>query len=689
MEKPQWMPRSEVPYTLDMQDRPVVVTNLEGQAMTINWGVGNYLKNLRRFDGTGVTNYYGTDGRLLWTMVPGELDVVLWTADGRPYWWECQKAGVVTYDLTNGFDNAGRVNLEWSAAWGRTNMVAWQMDPVGNVTNVAVSNTPVRFAWTFDAAERPVTLAAYPMSTMAGAFQWTYNTNNGLVASVTNGVVGEYLGFDGLDRATNIVWKNAAGTTLRSFAHQFDQAGMITNVARENGGWTAYTYDSLDRLTSEKQYASTGLTYSASWTYDLAGNRTMAVTNGVTNLYSYTTGNRMTNFGSGTLVQYDLAGNTTNLQYSASRKLGLTWDGKYQLTEARTNGVLVEKYDYDPLGRRVRIIAGTVTNRLVYDGPHVVAEYSNNVLARSYAYAVGIDDVRSLTTYGAATNTYFYLKDHLGSVHALVNTNGAVVEQYRYTAWGETTVLSSNGTVLAASAYGNRVMWQGREYSPRTGLYYFRSRYYAPNLGRWLSKDAVGVAAGLNFYQAFVSNPANYLDPFGFTSYLYVTKSHCGVVIETSGGRYRSYDFMMKGQTRIDPIDGLRLWQGTAGKVVSKLMNKAQAQVHMAQAVAVYQLNVSSDDEAKMVRETIRQSVADSAAAPRYERNGVCVQRAMQLISDATDNVIAFPDVWEQTQSMAKEDPSPLISAIDKALPRINNGYNWVVKVPDLARVFK
>lgn len=146
---------------------------------------------------------------------------------------------------------------------------------------------------------------------------------------------------------------------------------------------------------------------------------------------------------------------------------------------------------------------------------------------------------------------------------------------------------------------------------------------------------------------------------------------------------------MMKGQTRIDPIDGLRLWQGTAGKVVSKLMNKAQAQVHMAQAVAVYQLNVSSDDEAKMVRETIRQSVADSAAAPRYERNGVCVQRAMQLISDATDNVIAFPDVWEQTQSMAKEDPSPLISAIDKALPRINNGYNWVVKVPDLARVFK
>ena len=112
--------------------------------------------------------------------------------------------------------------------------------------------------------------------------------------------------------------------------------------------------DTLDRLTSEKQYASGGgLSYSASWTYDLAGNRTLAVINGATNLYTYTNGNRVTNFGPNTLVQYDLAGNTTNLQYSASRKLGLKWDGAYQLTEARTNGVLVETYRYDVMGRRV------------------------------------------------------------------------------------------------------------------------------------------------------------------------------------------------------------------------------------------------------------------------------------------------------------------------------------------------
>ncbi|MEI6166492.1 MAG: RHS repeat-associated core domain-containing protein [bacterium] len=393
------------------------------------------------------------------------------------------------------------------------------LDPVGNVTNIAVSNTLVRSGWTYDAAERPLMLTAQAAPNRVSVFQWTYNTNNGLVASVTNAAITESMGYDILDRATNIMWKTASGTTNRSFGYAFNAAGMITNMSRENGGWTAYTYDSLDRLLSEKQYASTGLTYSAAWTYDLAGNRTRAITNNVTNLYSYAAGNILTNFGSGTLVQHDLAGNITNLQYNTSKKLSLYWNGRYELIEARSNGVTVEKYDYDALGRRARIIAGAVTNTFVYSGPHVVAEWSNNVLARSYSHGPGVDNFLSMTTYGAATNTYFYLKDALGSVHALVNTNGAVVEQYKYTAWGEVTVLSSNGTVLAASAYGNRFTFQGREVSWETGLLFFRSRFYSASLGRWLSKDRIGIAGGHNLYEAFGSNPINFTDAFGLYTY--------------------------------------------------------------------------------------------------------------------------------------------------------------------------
>ncbi|MEI6166494.1 MAG: LamG-like jellyroll fold domain-containing protein [bacterium] len=504
------MGRAVESYKLDIQDRPIAVTNLEGRVMSINWGLGNYIRSLMRFDGSVVSNSYNTDGLL--TQVTGPS-----FTNGYTYYRNGALKTVANGDSTvaNTFDPAGRLTAQQMTAGASTNTVAYQFDPVGNVTNIAVSNTLVRSGWTYDAAERPLMLTAQAAPNRVSVFQWTYNTNNGLVASVTNAAITESMGYDILDRATNIMWKTASGTTNRSFGYAFNAAGMITNMSRENGGWTAYTYDSLDRLLSEKQYASTGLTYSAAWTYDLAGNRTRAITNNVTNLYSYAAGNILTNFGSGTLVQHDLAGNITNLQYNTSKKLSLYWNGRYELIEARSNGVTVEKYDYDALGRRARIIAGAVTNTFVYSGPHVVAEWSNNVLARSYSHGPGVDNFLSMTTYGAATNTYFYLKDALGSVHALVNTNGAVVEQYKYTAWGEVTVLSSNGTVLAASAYGNRFTFQGREASYSAGLLFFRSRYYSAALGRWLSKDRIGISGGHNLYEAFGSDPINFTDAFG------------------------------------------------------------------------------------------------------------------------------------------------------------------------------
>lgn len=218
----------------------------------------------------------------------------------------------------------------------------------------------------------------------------------------------------------------------------------------------------------------------------------------------------------------------------------------------------VEKYDYDALSRRTRIIAGTVTNTFVYSGPHIVAEWSNNVLARSYAYGPVVDDVLSMTTYGAATNTFLYLKDNLGSVHALVNTNGAVVEQYKYTAWGEVTVLSSNGTMLAASAYGNRYTWMGREYSWVTKLHFFRSRYYEGSIGRWLSKDKIGISGGHNLYEAFGSNPIVNIDPFG--------------TITWEGGQATklrdAYMMTKHGAAKVAVIEALEKAQGTTIKVV-------------------------------------------------------------------------------------------------------------------------
>ena len=70
-------------------------------------------------------------------------------------------------------------------------------------------------------------------------------------------------------------------------------------------------------------------------------------------------------------------------------------------------------------------------------------------------------------------------------------------------------------TLPSRPVIGNRILWQGREYSWATGLYYFRSRWYDPDTGRWLSKDQIGISGGFNLYEYCGGDPVNNRDPRG------------------------------------------------------------------------------------------------------------------------------------------------------------------------------
>lgn len=218
--------------------------------------------------------------------------------------------------------------------------------------------------------------------------------------------------------------------------------------------------------------------------------------------------------------QYSAAGCVTNIRYAGagySNAIGLAWDGLYQLTEARSGTNAVERYGYDAKGRLLWRWDGSETNWMIYDGIHVVAEVSGfGAVRKSYAYGPGVDNILSMTTCGATTNTYYYLKDHLGSVLAVADETGAVVESYSYDAWGRVSVYGPTGEPIAASAIGNRILFQGREYSSASGLYFFRARWYDPITGRWLSNDPIGILGGVNQYTALGNNPVNIVDSFGF-----------------------------------------------------------------------------------------------------------------------------------------------------------------------------
>ena len=96
-------------------------------------------------------------------------------------------------------------------------------------------------------------------------------------------------------------------------------------------------------------------------------------------------------------------------------------------------------YAYDWLGRRVSRTVSGGTTTCVYDGGQIIAEYNGGTLLRKYIYGPGINEPVCMVASGG---TYYYHFDGLGSVAALTDSSGTLVEKYRYDAFGATTILS-------------------------------------------------------------------------------------------------------------------------------------------------------------------------------------------------------------------------------------------------------
>lgn len=107
--------------------------------------------------------------------------------------------------------------------------------------------------------------------------------------------------------------------------------------------------------------------------------------------------------------------------------------------------------------------------------------------------------------------TLFYQNDHLGTPQELVDETGKVVWLARYKAWGG--LKASRKTDDPAEA-GNAIRFPGQYHDVETGLHYNRHRYYDPDCGRFISKDPIGLAGGINVYY-YAPNPLGWIDPLG------------------------------------------------------------------------------------------------------------------------------------------------------------------------------
>ena len=110
---------------------------------------------------------------------------------------------------------------------------------------------------------------------------------------------------------------------------------------------------------------------------------------------------------------------------------------------------------------------------------------------------------------------YYYIRDALGNILGIISQNGQIVVQYSYTSYGVCSI--SGNTSLGDE---NPFRYKGYYYDVETGLYWLYSRYYDPEIGRFISPDSVDYLDptsinGLNLYAYSNNDPVNYCGPSG------------------------------------------------------------------------------------------------------------------------------------------------------------------------------
>ena len=212
--------------------------------------------------------------------------------------------------------------------------------------------------------------------------------------------------------------------------------------------------------------------------------------------------------------QYDLNGNLL----SDGNRL-FTWDARNRLTSIRygtdpTIPTAESDFTYDGQDRRVAIIekdatgAVTSTKNLLWVGTEIAEERDqNNAVTKRY-YTDGMQLVS-----GSSVGSYYYTRDHLGSIRELTDGTGVVQTRYDYDPYGKATT-TRLGTVVVDADFG----FTGHYHHGPSDLWLTLYRGYTAIDARWLSRDPLSdseILQGPNLYEYVRNNPCTFIDPTG------------------------------------------------------------------------------------------------------------------------------------------------------------------------------
>ena len=466
---------------------PTSFTDAGGSTRSFDYDAGGRITEATWADGTKLQFSYDDQGNLTeYSNRRGDDVTYTYDARGRLLSESDSSAGPTSYiydargRLTSATNDQGTTSLAYDAA-DRVTQIDY---PTGKSLFYTYNDAGLRASmsdggdynvfYEYDALGRLTTLRDEDSQIVA----YEYDGAGNLVREENGNGTVSLFSYDDAGRLTRIE-NQAPNTSINSFnAYTYDAAGQRVTNETQDGTWT-YGYDAIGQLTSANFVSinpnidDKSLTYE----YDVAGNRTRVVEDGVEMLYTANALNQYTQVGDATFT-YDADGNMTS-RADSDGTTTYTYDLDNRLTSVTEADGTVLEFEYDVFGNRVaKTVDGTETEYLVdpFGLGDVVSEFSDGSLSATYTHGLGL----AAGEIGGVDA--FYDADAVGTVTTLTGTRGAVENSYVFTPFGaeisEIEGLANdfefNGTLGVSESIDD--------------LHFMRARSYSSDLGTLLKR---------------------------------------------------------------------------------------------------------------------------------------------------------------------------------------------------------
>ena len=312
---------------------------------------------------------------------------------------------------------------------------------------------------------------------------------------------------------------NGGGAAVQDLSFAYDPNGNILSIndGVDAGRSQVFQYDALDRLTR-----AVGLYGTIDYSYDLVGNRTAVTRSGgvgaaelVSAAYNYASGShRLMSVapasGPARTMSYAPSGQlTSDVNGPSGASLTHTYDDAGRMVETSDGSGVVATYAYDAFEQRISKTAGGVAVHYIHDQyGRLLAEHdgASGSALREYVW-LGRLPVAMVDHASGVPVLYYIHTDQVAQPQKMTDANGAVVWDRVATPFGvEVSVTGSLTQVLR---------FPGQTNDPETFLNQNWHREYAPELGRYVQSDPIGLLGGVNTYAYVKGNPLSGIDPTG------------------------------------------------------------------------------------------------------------------------------------------------------------------------------